>query len=124
MWTSNTLMKIETRTRVSSFSPSGPAISRGTGTRSIIVTSPSAGEMICPSACGVTRIGSRKKAATQMVTPISRKPSSSQMANRNSIVTAAEIRTYLRPSGCTAGQRHLTGGLPVGGFSSEGMGGL
>ena len=46
MWTSNTLMKIETRVYSASARPPSPASSRGGGTLAIIVTSPSAGATI------------------------------------------------------------------------------
>ena len=67
IWTSNTDMKIETRTIGSV--PSSPVSSRGTGTRSIIVTSPSAGAITRSSPRGVVRTGSRKNAATHTVSP-------------------------------------------------------
>ena len=44
----------------------------------IIVTMPSAGATISPSPFGVVRIGSRKKAATQRVSPAKIQPSQSQ----------------------------------------------
>ena len=59
-----------------------PRNSRGGGTVAIIVTSPSAGAMISPSPCGVVRIGSRKKAATQMVSPAS-EPAEQLPVDRN-----------------------------------------
>ena len=67
MCTSNTLMKIETRVYSPSARPSAPRSSGGGGTLAIIVISPSAGATIKLSPRGVVRIGSRKKAATQMV---------------------------------------------------------
>ncbi len=71
MWTSNTLMKIDTRVN----SPlSSPASSGGAGTRTIIVTSPSAGATISLGSVGVVRIGSRKNVATQIVTNTSSQP--------------------------------------------------
>ena len=73
MWTSNTLMKIDTRVN-SPESPPSPASSSGAVTRLIIVTSPSAGATISFGSAGVVRIGSRKKAATQMVSPTSSQP--------------------------------------------------
>ena len=105
MCTSNTDMKIDTRTIGAS--PNSPTSSRGTGTRWIIVTSPSAGATIRSSPCGVVRTGSRKNAATQM-----HRPTNGQ--NRTWLIAVAirvsppAIRTYLRPSGWTAGKRHLT----------------
>ena len=72
MCTSNTLMKIETRTTGSALSIPSPCSSRGGGTLVIIVTSPSAGETIRPSPTGVVRTGSRKKAAMNRLRP--RKP--------------------------------------------------
>ena len=73
MWTSNTLMKIETRVN-SPDSPPSPASSSGAGTRLIIVTSPSAGATISLGSAGVVRTGSRKNAATQIVRPTSSQP--------------------------------------------------
>ena len=68
MWTSNTDMKIDTRTSGSASSASSPTSSRGGATVSISVTSPSAGATISPSPCGTARTGSRKKAAIHSVT--------------------------------------------------------
>ena len=73
MWTSNTLMKIDTRVN-SPARPPSPASSSGGGTRLIIVTSPSAGATISLGSAGVVRTGSRKKAATQIVRPTSSQP--------------------------------------------------
>ena len=67
MWTSNTLMKIDTRVYSPSARPSGPRSSGGGGTLAIIVISPSAGATISLSPRGVVRTGSRKKVATQIV---------------------------------------------------------
>src|SRR3954452_18119720 len=106
MWTSNTDMKIETRVIGSLPSPSSPASSGGGGTAAIIVTMPSAGAVTSPSPLGVVRIGSRKEAATQSVTPARIQPSQSQptTTQKNKAIAAA-ITTNLRPSGWTAGIR-------------------
>jgi hypothetical protein len=72
------------------------------------VISPSAGETINPSPCGVTRTGSRKNAATQSVMPAIGHASVSHAMKARNAVIAPEIRMYLRPSGWTLGQRHLT----------------
>src|SRR3546814_19022797 len=70
MWTSNTLMKMETRMTGSGSSPPSPLVSSWGGVPSwIIVTSPSAGEAITPPPEGVALIGSRKNAATPRVMP-------------------------------------------------------
>ncbi len=47
---------------------------------------------------------------------------STLVINVASRVRPAPISTYLRPSGWTAGKRHLTVVVATGGFSSEGIG--
>src|SRR3546814_11607841 len=107
MWTSNTLMKIDTRSIGASPNPSGPAISGGGGTSAIWVTSPSAGATIRSAPVGVIRTGSRKKAPTQMVRPSISHGSTGQPSSQKQRVTIAAINRNLRPSGWTEGQRHL-----------------
>jgi len=99
MWTSNTLMKIDTRSMVASERPSAPAISGGGGTSAICVTSPSAGAITRSAPVGVTRTGSRKKAATQIVRPSISQPNISQPSSQKHSVTTPAISTNLRPSG-------------------------
>ena len=74
MCTSNTLMKIDTRVYSPSAIASGPRSCGGGGTLEISVINPSAGAMISFSLRGVVRMGSRKKAATQIATPTSSMP--------------------------------------------------
>ena len=96
MWTSNTLMKIDTRVNSPGMSP---ASSGGGPTLLIIVTSPSAGATISAGSCGVVRIGSRKKVATQIVTITSSHPKMSGRTEKAISVMTAAIRVNLRPSG-------------------------
>src|SRR4029450_4140925 len=121
MWTSNTLMKIETRVN-SPVRPPSPASSSGALTRLIIVTRPSAGATISLGSPGVVLIGSRKNAATQIVNPISSKPR--KWLTRLYIAKAAKaaISVYFRPSGWIDGKRHLTVVRWLFGLSSSGMG--
>jgi hypothetical protein len=107
MWTSNTLMKIDTRVN-SPRRPPSPASSGGGGPWLIIVTSPSAGATISLDRRGVVRIGSRKKAATQIVTPISSQPRKWLTGCRSASAMNAAMTVNLRPSGWTEGKRHLT----------------
>ena len=116
-------MKIDTRTSGASPSDRRPARADG-APRSIIVTSPSAGATISPSPCGVMRTGSRKNAATQIVSPTS---GQNRTMRRSSVASSAiadgDQRRTCGPSGCTAGKRHLTVGScrPGRRFSSDGM---
>jgi hypothetical protein len=107
MWTSKTLMKMETRITGSGDMPSSPSISSaGGGTVAIRVTMPSAGATISPSPVGVVRTGSRKKAAVQIVTIANSQPTTSQsITHQNKAVIAAAMTTNLRPSGWTPGIR-------------------
>ena len=110
MWTSNTLMKIDTRVYSPSARPSAPRSSGGGGTLAIIVIRPSAGATISFSPRGVVRIGSRKKVATQMVSadqqPADDMCQCSRKANSGD-------RRRRRPHTCglpggRTGKRHLT----------------
>ncbi len=117
-------MKIETRVYSASGRPSAPASSRGGGTLLIIVIRPSAGATIRLSPRGVVRMGSRKKANTQIVRPTSSQPMNSQPSRKENRVSAAAPAPNLRPSGCVEGKRHLTVEVvrsPPGCLSREGM---
>ena len=110
MCTSNTLMKIDTRVYSPSARPSGAARARGGGgTLAIIVISPSAGATINLSPRGVVRIGSRKKAATQIVRPTSSQPMNvpAEQEGEERERRRDRRRTCGLP-GWTEGKRHLT----------------
>lgn len=98
MWTSNTLMKIDTRSVGALPRPSGPAISGGGATSAICVTNPSAGATIMSPPAGVTRTGSRKKAPTHNVTPNISQPRISHPRSQKQSVTIPAINRNLRPS--------------------------
>src|SRR3982750_363559 len=124
MWTSNTLMKIDTRVYSPSARPSGPRSSGGGGTLAIMVISPSAGATINLSPRGVVRTGSRKKVATQIVAPISSQPKKWLINVYIARAATPAITTYLRPSGWIEGKRHLTVVVEIGVsevFSGVGM---
>src|SRR5579884_1714770 len=123
IWTSNTLMKIDTRVYSPSLRPSAPRSSGGGGTLTIIVIKPSAGAMISLSPRGVVRIGSRKKVATQIVRPTSSQPRKFQCSRKANNVIAPTPTVYFRPSGWIEGKRHFTVvvGSGVSFLSSAGM---
>ena len=73
-----------------------------------MVTRPSAGAMTSFSPRGVVRTGSRKKVATQTVSPISSHASVCQWTANASKTAAPTPTAYFRPSGWTEGKRHLT----------------
>ena len=101
-------MKTVTRVTRPSPRPPSPSNWRGTSTLVIRLTRPSAGDTIKFSPIGVTRTGSRKKAATQIAMPSSTKlsavHSSTSPLNRTA---ASAIPRNLRPSGCMSGRRYL-----------------
>src|SRR6516164_6358003 len=84
IWQLNTLMKIEMRG--SGLSPR-PSSAGGTAC-AIIEMRPSAGATTMPSRTGVTRTGSRKNSAHQMVNTVPIQPSGAQIQNRNRLTSA------------------------------------
>src|SRR5689334_18673608 len=97
-WQLNTLMKIETRSSGRSPRPS----SAGGIAFTIIETRPSAGETTMPSRTGVTRIGSRKNSAHQIVSTVPIQPSGVQIQNRIRLASAKPpMKGY--PSGWIGG---------------------
>ena len=83
-WQLNTLMKIEMRGSGRSPRPS----SAGGSTCAIIETRPSAGDTTMPSRTGVTRTGSRKNSAHQIVSSVPIQPSGVQIQNRIRLASA------------------------------------
>ena len=83
-WQLNTLMKIEMRGSGLSPRPS----SAGGNTCVIIEMRPSAGATTMPSRTGVTRTGSRKNNAHQIVSTVPIQPSGVQIQNRIRLASA------------------------------------
>jgi len=83
-WQLNTLMKIEIRGSGLSPRPS----SAGGSTCVIIEIRPSAGATTMPSRTGVTRTGSRKNSAHQIVSKVPIQPSGVHSQNRSRLTSA------------------------------------
>src|SRR5262249_51811784 len=97
-WQLNTLMKIDTRGNGLSPSPS----SAGGSACTTIDTRPSAGDTTMPSRTGVTRTGSRKNNAHQIVSTLPIQPSGGQIQNRPRRASAKPPRKGY-PSGWIGG---------------------
>src|SRR5262245_5541783 len=84
MWQLNTFMKIETRGSARS-----PRLSSAGGTAwMILLTRPSAGATTSPSRVGVTRSGSRKNNAHQIVRTVAIQPSGDHSKNNSRLARA------------------------------------